>query len=262
MQNTQLLDAIPIWGMFPMILLLVLVSVECGFRIGRWRSQKGADVKDASTGSMVGAVLGLLAFMLAFTFGMVSARYDARRQAVREEASAVQTAFLRAGFVPEPRRAEIRTLLCEYVEARLAAVRQPDIEPVLVRSREIHDRLWAAAAAEAEKNPGSVAAGLFVQSLNELIELHTKRVQAALRGRIPPVITYVLYLLTVLGMSSMGYLAGLAGKRTHFISGTLAVAFSSVMFLIVDLDRPREGLLQVSQQVMIDLQNTLATPRP
>jgi hypothetical protein len=37
----------------------------------------------------------------------------------------------------------------------------------------------------------------------------------------------------------------------------LTLAFSGALTLIADLDRPREGFLQVSQQAMLDLQASM-----
>jgi len=111
MQTVQPLDILPLWGVFALTITLVLISMEFGFRIGKRRIRFEEDTKNSSTSSMVGAVLGLLAFMLAFTFGMSSQRYDTRRQLLREEANTVNTAYLRAGLLSEPRRTEIRSLL-------------------------------------------------------------------------------------------------------------------------------------------------------
>jgi hypothetical protein len=58
----------------------------------------------------------------------------------------------------------------------------------------------------------------------------------------------------------MGYHAGLAGSGRSLALLALVLAFSAVVTLIVDLDRPQEGLLRVSQQAMIDLQKTLVAP--
>lgn len=170
----------------------------------------------------------------------------------------MNTAYLRAGLLSEPRRTEIRSLLREYVEVRLAGAQHSETALAIERSEEIHNQLWAKSVAEGEKNPGSIAVGLYIHTLNELIDLHTMRVQAALRSRIPPVIILVLYFVAVLAMGCVGYLAGLAGRRTHFIACALVLSFSSVMFLIIDLDRPYEGILKVNQQIMLDLQKKLA----
>jgi hypothetical protein len=41
---------------------------------------------------------------------------------------------------------------------------------------------------------------------------------------------------------------------------TLVLAFSVVIVLIADLDRPQEGFLKVSQRAMVDLQTRLHRP--
>ena len=48
------------------------------------------------------SILALLAFLLAITMGMASDRFDTRRGLVLEEANAIQTTYLRAGYLPEP----------------------------------------------------------------------------------------------------------------------------------------------------------------
>ena len=101
MQNNGILDALPLFGLFIFILLVVLLSVECGYRLGKYRRSRSEQEKEAPVGTMVGATLGLLAFILAFTFGLAAARFDARRQVLLDEANAIGTTYLRAGILPE-----------------------------------------------------------------------------------------------------------------------------------------------------------------
>jgi hypothetical protein len=254
------LDSVPLWGAFALSTALALLALESGYRLGRWRKQRGADEKDGPTGAMVGAVLGLLAFMLAFTFSLSASRFDARRQVVLEEANAVGTTYLRAGLIPEPERSEVESLLREYVNARINAVQQNKVTEAVTRSEEIHTQLWTRAATAAERNPGSIITALFIQSLNDVIDLHAKRLQVATRSRIPPSIWGVLLGLAAVGMAAMGYQAGLSGTRRSLPMLFLAMAFAGVLFLIVDLDRAHDGLLRVSQQAMIDLQKNMSAP--
>src|SRR2546429_6077350 len=83
------LDVLPLWGLFVLILLVVLLSVECGYRLGKYRRSRQEQEKEAPVGTMVGATLGLLAYILAFTFGLAAARFDARRQVLLDEANAL-----------------------------------------------------------------------------------------------------------------------------------------------------------------------------
>ncbi len=84
---------------------------------------------------------------------------------------------------------------------------------------------------------------------------------AGLRNRIPGVIWVGLSLVTILAMVATGYQEGLDGKRSPVATITLVLAFSAVILLIADLDRPREGWLKVSQQAMMDLQQKMNLPR-
>lgn len=107
MPSSGPLDALPLWGLFLAILLLVLLSVEGGYRLGKYRRSRSEEEKEAPVGAMVGATLGLLAFLLAFTFGLAATRFDTRRQVLLDEANAIGTTYLRAGMLPD-RREDIR----------------------------------------------------------------------------------------------------------------------------------------------------------
>ena len=121
----------------------------------------------ASAGETVGAALGLVALMLAFTFNLAASRHDTRRRLVITEANAVGTTFLRAGLLAEPHRSRVKSLLREYVEVRLKAVREQNIVQGHARSLELHGQLWKEAEAAGAASPGSIVVGLFIQSLND-----------------------------------------------------------------------------------------------
>ncbi len=255
------LDVLPLWGLFGATLLLALLSIEGGHRLGRYRRKSSEREGEPSVGAMVGATLGLLALLLAFTFGLAAGRFDARRQVLLDEANAIGTTYLRAGMLPE-RRDEVRTLLREYVDVRLEATRSGNIEQGMRRSEELHHQLWTQAVTLGEKNPGSIVVGLFTQSLNEVIDLHVKRVTVGLRSRIPGAIWVGLYAVAILSLTAMGYHGGLTGTSRSLAVLAVAFAFSTVIWLIADLDRPGEGTLKVSQQAMMDLRHAMTEPKP
>jgi hypothetical protein len=258
-QDHNPIDLLPLWGLFAAVLILVLLSIEGGFRLGQYG--RGRSEKEGPVGAMVGATLGLLAFFLAFTFGMAAERFDARRLIVLDEANAIGTTYLRAGILPE-RRDEIRALLRDYVDVRLETVRSGNVAEGVRRSENIQDRLWAQAVALGTENPNSIVVGLFIQSLNEVIDLHTKRLTAAVRNRIPTVIWFALLVVAAIALATMGYHAGLAGTRRSFAVIAVAVTFSAVILLIADLDRPQEGALKVSQQALVDLRQSMNGSNP
>lgn len=263
MQIRDPLDYLPLWGVYVATVAVVLLSFEVGFRLERYRlrrsEQEKEKEKEQPVGAMVGATLGLLGFMLAFTFGLAASQYYHRRDLVLAEANAIGTTYLRAEMLTEPHRTEIRNLLREYVDVRVS-IQQENLNQVIHRSEELHRRLWSQAVAEVKKNPTFFIAGLFIGSLNEVIDLHGERLEAGLRRRIPGIIWFVLYFITVLAMAAIGYHAGLTGTRRSLSILAVVLTFSAVISLIADLDRSAEGLLKVSQQAMVDLRNTIIAP--
>jgi hypothetical protein len=261
MPKSTLLDALPLWGLLLAILVYVLIAIEGGYRLGRFRRLRSEEEKEAPVGAMVGATLGLLAFILAFTFGLAASRFDTRRTVLLDEANAIGTTYLRAEMLPE-RGDAVRQLLRDYLDARLESVRTGDIERGIARSEELQKQLWANAVELGQNHPASIVVGLFVQSLNEVIDLHTKRVTAGVRNRIPAIIWLALILIAGLSLAAMGYHAGLSRTSRSVAQIAVALAFSMVIGLIADLDRPREGSLQVSQQALIDLQRAMQATGP
>jgi hypothetical protein len=251
------LDRLPLWGSFVSIIAIVLVSIELGYRFGRRRRRTSVAEKETPVGEIIAATLGLLAFILAFTFGLAASRFDARRQIVVEEANAIGTTYLRAGLLPDGHGSIVRKLLNEYVDERLEAVRTGDVERVLHRSDELHRALWKEAEAVGKSHSSSIVVGLFIESLNETIDIHAKRILIGLQSRLPGVLWTTLYLVTMLTMAGVGYHEGLSKSNRSPAIIVLVLAFAATITLVADLDRPQDGMLTVNQQAMTDLRKTM-----
>ncbi|MFM8477861.1 MAG: hypothetical protein ACKOEO_18920 [Planctomycetaceae bacterium] len=251
------LDYLPIWALFSCTFGVVLAAIELGYRIGRVRRLRFADELESPVAAIVAAALGLLGLILAFTFGLAAARFDARGLLVVEEANAIGTTWLRAGLLPDVQRVLIRQLLADYTDVRLDVVQTGDLGRALNRSAQLHRELWLQAEALGRAQPGSIMVGLFIQSLNETIDIHSKRLLIGVRSRLPATLWLTLYLVTLLTMSGVGYHEGLSRSRRSLVIVVLVAAFSAVITLAADLDRPQEGLLRVSQQPMLDLRGMM-----
>lgn len=253
MLTQNVFDHIPAWLLFLGTALLLLAASEVGYRIGLWRRKKMSEGEKVPANTLMGSALGLLAFLLAFTFGMSSARLDARKQLAQDEASAILRAYHRAQFFQEPQRAETSRLLREYVELRVSMgpdLPLPALEDAILRSEAIQDSLWHEVSALSD-SPNAILAG-FLMSLSELTDLQTKRIRAVAWNRIPLAIVYALYGIAFLGLATMGYSSGLAESRTMVPATVLVLAFSAVIVLIVDMERPRQELFDVPQQPMTE----------
>ena len=251
-------ESMPVGAAYVCIVLLILASCEGGFLVGRqYQRTHGDEGAHASIGPMVGALLGMLAFVLAFTFSMAAGHHDVRKRDVLAEANHIGTAYLRAGFMDEARGAEVKRLLREYVDIRLqAADPDADLQTALKRSLEIHDLLWRRVSAAARADPAPATA-LLVVSINEVIDMHERRLMDAVRARIPGGIWFGLMAIAVLAMGTMGLQLGLSGKRRLLGIVPIALAFSILATLILDLNRPQGGFIRVGQQPMTDLRETM-----
>ncbi len=254
------LDALPLGTVLPAMLAAILAVAEVGFRLGRWRRAQREHEPEPPVGGMVAAQLGLLALLLAFTFGIAASRFEGRRTALLDEANAIGTTWLRADFLEPPVRDEVRRLLVEYADVRLVAAAGGDVDAALRHANEAHRRLWSAAVTSAAAEPRSVPRGLFVTALNELIDLHAERAMAALRSRIPPTIWLVLLSVALMSFLAVGYQEGLAGANRSPALLLVATTFAAVLWLLVDLDRPGEGALRVSQHPMREVREMMQPP--
>lgn len=254
--SLEFLGALPVWAVFLTTIAVSLAAAEIGYLLGR-RAHARAGAGAKSGPSMVGTTLGLLAFMLAFTFGMAASRYEARRAVVLDEANAIGTAYLRADLLPAPLDAESKQRLLEYIELRIVDRPTPEqLRSGIARSEELQRELFERAVSAATANPHAIS-GLFVQAMNELIDLHEKRLMAGLRTRIPGTIWAALWLLSIFAMLAVGLESGPAGSRGIWLLSLLVLSFAIVMSLIADLDHPQEGFLTTSQQALIDTRESM-----
>jgi hypothetical protein len=261
MDVAEWLNRVPLAGVFVITLALCMAAERLGAYYSRAVLRRSDKEPEAPLGSLVGSLLGLLAFMLAFTFSMAANRYDARKALVLEESNSIGTTYLRAALLPPREGLAIRSLLRQYVALRVSVTRQ-NVGAMSAKSESIHGQLWAQTRLLANEDMDSELRSLFVDSLNQTIDLHQSRKTVALQYRIPGTVWAVLFGLFTLAMLSIGYQGGMAGARG--IRGTLvlALAFSLVLLLITDLDRPGEGFVRVSQQPLFDVQRSMAADVP
>ncbi len=258
----------------PVLLVAMVVLLGGATALGNWTGRRAARADGLGFRSLnieatlAGAGLGLLALMLGFTFSMALTRYEARRTAVLEEANAIGTAWLRAGLLPTPERAQSRRLLADYARVRLA-LRSPRMAVAAAgigRSVALQDRLWAlaerasrAAIAGAPDTSGPMV-GLYIAALNEVIDAHERRL-SSLRTHVPDAVMWVLIMVAGMVLGYGGHLAGKEGSRLRLAGVVMAVMVACVIVLIMDLDRPERGLVQVSRQPLVDVVQGLSPPR-
>lgn len=218
------------------LFLLILLFNEIGFHIGRFVQGRTSNEIKSLTGSIQASILGLLALLLGFTFSMSMQRYDHRNQALIEEANDIGTAVLRAQLLPEP-----------YKESAASKRKQYNQQITTLQSE-----LWSLAVLATNVDPRPVTTGAFVTALNDLIDSQGKR-NAQLQMYVPEVVLFLLFIMFVSSGGILGYSSGLGGKRVVAPTALVSFLIALIVFIIIDLDRPKRGLIQVDQSIMLEL---------
>lgn len=236
----------------------MLLAIEAGYRLGfRQRTQVSEPVR-AHVGAIQSSMLGILALLIGFTFSLSLQRFESRSLAVVDEANAIGTASLRAELLPVSVRGQMQQLLHEYVDLRvatgtLALDQAAERAALLAQAGRMQQTLWTLAGKAVAEDPNPVTTGLFVQALNEMIDSFGRR-SAELDRHVPELVLLLLYGVFVVSGGLIGYACGVAGHRPSRASHVMVMLIVLLMFVIIDLDRPHRGLIQVDQSSLAALQ--------
>ncbi|MDP3609769.1 MAG: hypothetical protein Q8R74_11900 [Methylophilus sp.] len=249
-----------------MIALTLLVLMVLAIRIGHHLGARSTSIKNCAPckehiSTLLSSVLGMLALMLGFSFSIALERHSSRSEAVVDESNAIGTAYMRVALLPQAEQAELQDLFARYLQVRLdeskltlaqAAVR----ETLNQNTNQLQMQLWNKAMKVAAADPNPVRVGLFVQALNEMIDAYGKR-YAELNRHIPELVLLLLYGALIISGGMLGYSAGVS---EHKPSNAVFVMLSLVvllMYVVIDLDRPRRGLIVINQAPMESLRTMM-----
>lgn len=230
------------------LMLVMLACLEAGRRIGRRRAAREGDGAAKGIGAIDGAVFGLLGLLVAFTFSGAASRFDTRRQLIVQETNAIGTAYLRLDLLQAADGAALRDAFRQYLDTRLAAYRaMPDIpatRAALDRATDQQTAIWQRGVAACRRDPTPVPCSLLLPALNEMFDITTTRT-AALMTHPPAVIYVMLFALAAASSLLAGYAMAESRTRrlTHMIS--FAATLSITVYVILDVEFPRLGLIRV-----------------
>lgn len=240
-----------------LLLVALLLAIEIGYRLGRHFGETTTDATKTQIGAIQASLLGVLALLLGFTFSLALQRFDSRSAAVVDEANAIGTALLRSDVLPDSTRQRAHTQLNEYIDLRIeggtiSLDRLAEREQMLASTLAQQASVWAVATEAARDVSGAPNARFFAQALNDMIDAYSKRI-AALNRHVPEIVLFLLFGTFALTACLVGYSSGVSGHRATFPTYILVLLITFLVFIIIDLDRPRRGLIEVSQQSMLDL---------
>jgi hypothetical protein len=230
------------------ILILVLLFYWIGYRLRKRAIQIDPDHVKVDVKTINGMLIGLLGLLLAFTFSMANSRFDDRRRHIIEESNIIGTTILRTDMYPDSVRELLRSALSDYVERRIAYYEaRLDGEKVAAEyqaGQALSARVWHIAAEYAKRDDITTRTSQLIPSINEMIDITSTRLAAG-RGTIPDSIMYFLFAVSVCVAFLLGYDNN--GKFDWIIVLGLSVTVAATIFTIVDLDRPRSGLINMDE---------------
>ncbi|GAC14791.1 bestrophin-like domain [Aliiglaciecola lipolytica] len=256
MSNEIMYDKNSILIAIGLFLSMLAVNQLC-YLIGRrfQTSDENNEVK-GQTAAIQAGIVGLLALLLGFTFNMSLQRYDARSNIVIEEAGTIAKAAMQASLLTNSVKTETLTLLEQYLELRIS-LSEIDLSDEIsrralnVKISELQSQLTMVAQNVIENSEKPAVANAFFQSISNIIYVENKRT-AMLRLHVPEPVLFLLFFVFVTAGGMLGYTSGLHKKRPAFPTLLMSGLIVLVVFIVVDLDRPRRGIIQVNQDSLAD----------
>ncbi|HZO36374.1 MAG TPA: hypothetical protein VFB41_05790 [Solirubrobacteraceae bacterium] len=243
------------------VFAIVLGATLVGALVGRRLSHHVETLREPF-GVVQAALLGLVALVLAFGLTMAVGRYDSRRAAVVDDANAIGTTYLRAQTLREPMRRRSLTLLVRYTDTSIALSNEipgsARARATIAKGDALHRLLWSLAGDALARSPTDTAPRLYVESLNQMIDMQTVRV-SALANRVPAAVLAVEIAGAAVGLGLLALYLAILSRGVVMVF--LAASLISVLLLITfDLDRPTRGLVTVPDTPLVSLRASMALP--
>lgn len=259
MKSNWLYDQGALWIVLVLTAIMIL-AFELAYAAGRrWHADTHSAGREVFVAIKV-SLLGLLALLLAFAFGMAADRYADRQRLVTSEAIALHSLLLHSSLLPEPARAQFQTSLRQLVDARLAffSARRnlPAVQAAIDRTEKLHGEMWGVVRNEILRDPPVRGLEGMIRSMNEEWSLHRQRVHA-FENRVPEGVILLLFGGAILALGAVGFAGGIANHRGTIGKWLLAVILGGTIFIVLDLDRERRGVFQISQEPIVHFKELL-----
>lgn len=256
----------PTWVIVTALFGLMLAACEVGFRVGRRKHRTETEHSRTVSNVFKGSIFGLVALLLGFSFSATTSRHDMRQRIVLDQSNAIGTCHLRAGLLDAESCKRIREILRRYVEVRVEQHSAGRDEVAVARDQTEIDRLlaelWTAVEDASRREPEQVHKSSIVPAANEVIDLSSTRTWAN-RNHVPEPVLVLLMVSVLVACLLLGHSSGQTERRHLSLWLTSNTIFALVLFVVLDFDRPRRGLIRVDQTPLIELNTSLSTkPMP
>jgi hypothetical protein len=240
----------------------MLLFLELGRRLGARQTAKYGEAARTGVGKADAPVFALLALLIGFSFSGAASRFDHRRELVSQQATAILTAWRRVDVLPPDLQQPIRAAFQRYLDALIGMYAHPPsrstalAEPVELS--QARTDLWSHSVAATVTDAGEKARMLLLPSLNEVFDVaETERL--ARRIHTPLMIFVMLGIAALASALLAGYALANGPRRNWMYMIGIAATVGVAMYVIIELEYPRLGLLRVDSmdQALVDLRASL-----
>lgn len=241
-----------------LIAIVIFVGMMLCAELGRRHALRDSDSGTTSTGATLvdSAIFALLGLLVAFTFSGAASRFDNRRTQIVDEANAIGTAYLRLDLLAAPARDDLRATFRRYVDERIAIYRVlPDLPAAMAHlqaANGLQQEIWNKAIAASQERDSTRV--LLLPALNEMFDITTTRTMATLTHT-PWVIFALLIGIALVSAVLAGRAMATDVRRPWIRSVFYALTMTATIFIIVDMEYPRAGIIRVDSfdAVLVDL---------
>ena len=239
----------------------VLAPTGLGLILGHYLRHRSGHLREPF-GVLQGALLGLVGLVLAFGLALAVGRYESRRAAVVDEANAIGTTSLRAQTLAEPIRTRSLELLVRYTDTSILLSRSvpttAEARQAVADGQKLQRELWALAGQALTDAPVASAPRLYVETLNEMIDMQTVHV-AALNNRVPGAVLAVEVIGAAVALGLLAFYLAILGRGV--LTVLIAAGLVTLLLLVTfDLDRPTRGLIRVPSTPLTSLRTSMELP--
>ena len=244
-----------------MVFLLILLLNWMGYRFKHYQRRKYPDAEMDNLGPIEGSLLGLMALLLAFSFGNSASKFENHREIIIEEANDIGTVILRCDLYPDTPRNLLIANLKQYLDSRIdyyeARADEQKIAEAMEKSKIFSKKIWDIVAEESMKPNALIRSNQMIPALNNMIDITTTR-EGARIAKVPPLILLMLITLILTSAFLVGY-SQKSKKRNLVMNFGFAVMISLALYLVLELDRPRRGMINLdpTEQKILDLRNEI-----
>jgi hypothetical protein len=243
------------------LVVVVFGATGIGLVLGHFLRHRSDQLREPF-GVLQAALLGLVGLVLAFGLALAVGRYESRRAAVVDDANAIGTTYLRAQTLAEPVRTQSLRRLVRYTDTSIRLSRSvpmsTEARRAIADGDTLQRELWELAGQALADAPEASAPRLYVETLNEMIDMQTVRV-AALNNRVPGAVLGLEVTFAAVALGMLAFYLALLGR------GVLPVLLAaglicSLLLVTFDLDRPTRGLISVPSTPLTSLRAAMELP--